>query len=312
MSVNVSVVIPCFNASDFIVETIESVFAQNRCDLEIVIVDDKSTDGTRQILERLSEENGETIRVISGAGKGPAAARNLGIDAARGAYIAFLDADDVWLPDKLEKQFLRLDEAGEQGLVYADRFWVDGNGERLAESPLQETFPEGFVFTDMIAGNYLVTSSVLVPKEALERVGCFSESENFTNCQDYHLWLRLAEILPFYAVKEPLINYRVHESNRHKNVRPRYVGLVSCLEYAKDSSFWKSHSRKPFEHLLRRRLGAFHSSYARTFFRQGNFRWAWYAALSALRCRMFDWRLFIIASLGWLPEGILRRLATFK
>ncbi len=312
MSVKISVVIPCFNASDYIAETIESVFSQNRNDIEIIVVDDKSTDGTRQILEQLAQESGETIRVVSGEGKGPAAARNRGISAAQGAYIAFLDADDFWLPDKLEKQFLRLEEAGQEGLVYTDRFWVDGDGKELPDAPVQEEFPEGYIFTNMIAGNYLVTSSVLVPKEALERVGCFSEAKEFTNCQDYHLWLRLAEVLPFFAVKEPLIKYRVHETNRHKNVRPRYVGLVSCLEYAKESPFWRSHSRVPFEPLLRRRLGTFHSSYALTFFRQGDFRWAWQAALAALRCGRLEWRILIIASLGWLPENILRRLATLK
>ncbi|WP_199453834.1 glycosyltransferase [Marinobacter sp. bablab_jr008] len=312
MSVNISVVIPCFNASAFIAETIRSVLMQGRDDVEIVVVDDKSTDDTPQILEQLTRENPMVIRVVSGAGRGPAAARNVGISEANGSYIAFLDADDVWLPNKLQKQLVRLEEAGEKGLVYSDRIWVDGSGAALADSPLQQTFPEGYVFTDMIAGNYLVTSSVLVPKEALIRVGCFSEAENFTNCQDYHLWLRLAEIIPFYAVKEPLIKYRVHESNRHKNERPRYVGLVSCLEYAKESPFWNEHSRKPYEPLLKQRIGKFHSSYARTFFRQGSYRWAWHAALSGLRCGMFDWRLLIIAGLGWLPESILRRLSTLK
>ncbi|WP_150913225.1 glycosyltransferase family 2 protein [Marinobacter halotolerans] len=312
MSVNISVVIPCFNASAYIAQTISSVFSQDRDDVEVIVIDDKSTDDTRGIVEQLAREYPGPVRVVCGAGKGPAAARNVGISEAGGAYVAFLDADDLWLPHKLEKQFRRLEEAGEEGLVYTDRSWVDGNGEMLSESPLQETFPEGYVFTDMIAGNYLVTSSVLVPKEALVRVGGFSEAKEFTNCQDYHLWLRLAEIIPFYAVKEPLIKYRVHDNNRHKNVRPRYVGLVACLEYAKGSSFWKTHSRKPFEALLKQRLGAFHGSYARTFFRQGDFRWAWHAALSGLRCGMLDWRLLIIAGVGWLPENILRRLAALK
>jgi glycosyltransferase involved in cell wall biosynthesis len=312
VSARISVVIPCFNASKYIAETIESVFSQNRSDIEIIAVDDKSTDGTRQILEQFAQESDVAIQVLSGAGKGPAAARNLGIAAAQGAYIAFLDADDFWLPDKIDKQILRIEEAGQDGLVYTDRFWIDGKGEKLVGSTLQEEFPEGYVFTKMIGGNYLVTSSVLVPKEALEKVGCFSEAENFTNCQDYHLWLRLAEIIPFFAVKEPLIKYRVHETNRHKNVQPRYVGLVSCLEYAKKSPFWNSHSRAPFEPLLRSRLSKFHSDYARAFFRQGYFRLAWRASLSALRYGRLEWRLLIIAGLGWLPGNFLRRLATLK
>lgn len=303
----ISVVIPCFNAAGYIEPTIASVLKQGIENIEIIAVDDNSTDSTHEILHQLKERysGSATIRILPGEGKGPAKARNIGIQESKGRYIAFLDADDLWEPGKLEKQLSELERQGaEEALSYTDRIWVDGDGQPIPEPHVQQTFPQGRIFTNLIDGNYLVTSSVVVSRSALDKVGGFNEAKEFANCQDYDLWIRLSNLIPFFPVKEPLIRYRVHENNRHKNMEPRYRGLMACLDTLENSSFWENNDISGYRERMNKRRFNLMTSYALHFLRDRNFSLAQQIATDSKQYGD-DLRMDIIRFSKYIPDHVL-------
>lgn len=208
----VSVIMPAYNAVRHIAESVESVRAQTFGEWELLVVDDGSTDDTRAVVRRFAEED-ERVRYVPRTNGGQAAARNTGLAAARGRLIAFLDADDLWLPHKLEAQLAVLEEKGVD-LVYTDGYIFSDEGaepeeERFHILPGEARGVE--MFRTLFTSNRIGTLSVLVKRSALDAVGLFDESRAFQNCEDYDLWLRLAKSgASFYGVPEKLMRYRRH------------------------------------------------------------------------------------------------------
>lgn len=167
------------------------------------MVDDGSTDDTPAVCRR----HPVVYRRIQNSG-GPARPRNVGIRIARGSVVAFLDADDVWLPHKLEAQVPSM-ESPDVGLVYADmEIWEDGR-RRDGTFFTQATPREGDVLPALLAGNFVPTSTVLVRKSLVEEVGGFDEHPGLHGVEDYHLWLRLAaRRVRFAFVPQALARYR--------------------------------------------------------------------------------------------------------
>lgn len=216
----VSVVIPAYNAEAFIVDAIRSARTQTYPIHEIIVVDDGSKDGTVAKVEQCGVANVTLIRKPNG---GSASARNVGIHAATGDVIAFLDADDLWLPEKTEKQVTRMQQTGAT-LVYCSKSWIDEQQNPIPNRDPQVTFPEGNILADLIRGNYITSAScVLATKASLEQVGGFDESRKIFGAEDHELWLRMAHQFKMAAVQEELVRYRRHGANvtnEHENGCP--------------------------------------------------------------------------------------------
>jgi glycosyltransferase involved in cell wall biosynthesis len=185
----VSVIIPAYNAAGYLTRAVESVMSQSRPVLEIVVVDDGSPDNTFEIAGQLPSP----ARAIQKANGGPASARNVGARDAKGDWLAFLDADDAWLPEKIERQ---LALAGpDVDLVHC-----------LYKASLRP--PDVLTFDDLWGQNYIATSTVLIRRAAFWDVGGFDEDRDIVGVEDYNLWLKLAaKHARIVTLQEQLVSY---------------------------------------------------------------------------------------------------------
>ena len=224
MMPRVSVVIPAYNAERYLRETLDSVLAQTYRDLEVLVVDDGSTDTTRDVVRSY----GEPVRCIEQENAGPSPARNRGIREARGDLVAFVDSDDLWLPEKLAEQVPLFDDAGRVGLVYCHVARVDASG-RPVGTP-QAPKPKGDVFDQFLFRNHCGTSGAVVRRECFDRCGVFPE--DMVWAEDWHLWLRIARHYAFQAVDRVLVHHRVHGGALTRQHEKAYRGARSVLEGA--------------------------------------------------------------------------------
>jgi len=218
----VSVIIPTYNRAAMLREAIESVRAQAVKNVEIIVVDSHSTDETAEVLRRA----GADVMHLRQERLGVAAARNLGIQHASAAYIAFLDSDDRWLPGKLERQLAYLRDHPEVGLVYA-RMWsyhVDRPTERrLDPYVIARTFEE------LLNGpNAVTTSTVLLRRECLDAVGLFNPA--LRAAEDHELWLRIAKKFPIACLDDVMGEYRRHGESINTNLPLLYDGYRRYFE----------------------------------------------------------------------------------
>jgi glycosyltransferase involved in cell wall biosynthesis len=204
----VSVVIPTWNRRALLLEAIGSVQAQDVPDLEILICDDGSTDGSREAVQQLAAAD-PRIRWLDGPHGGlPGTTRNRGIRAARGEWIAFLDSDDLWLPGKLRKQLDLAAAAPGASFVYAYAAGLRPDGSRQRMTPFRVQ-RDGRMFETLLFYSIILTSTVLVRRELLERGGLFDEAMGLTIGEDYELFLRLSRLAPFHFIAEDLVLYRL-------------------------------------------------------------------------------------------------------
>lgn len=224
---SVSVVIPAYNRADLLPRALRSAVGQTVAPLEILVVDDASQDDTAAVAERWSDRG---VRLLRNArNMGGAGTRNVGIEAARGDFVAFLDSDDEWLPDKLERQLALFAARGpEVGVVYCGLFvHRDDTGLRVAS---REPMYRGDVFRHLATGWCpQTTTQFVVRRAALEAVGGFDpEMPSF---QDYELWLRLSRHYRFDAVDDPLVVKHEHAGEQiGRAAGPRLRGLDRILE----------------------------------------------------------------------------------
>jgi len=217
----VSVVIPAYNSSSFLVEAIDSALDQTYPVCEIIVVDDGSTDNTTHVLREYIQQ-GKIVYVHKKNG-GPAAARNLGIARSKGEFIALLDADDIWLPEKLKRQ-MRLFQNEHIALVYSDMEFFGAATKYKSCFEAGNPF-RGDVAKMLINGNFIPTSSVVIRKSVFVEVGGFNEDTHFFAVEDYHLWLRVAARYGFDFSDSILVRYRVHGAQISRNVVKTYRGL---------------------------------------------------------------------------------------
>lgn len=216
----VSIVIPAFNAADTLGETLASVSRQTYDNLDIIVIDDGSTDQTSALVEDycLRDPRARLIRQPNG---GVASARNRGIDASQGAFVAFIDADDLWHPTKIAKQLKVLTtEGGKVALVYSPFRIIDVDGRVLASPP--RFGASGWVLYRHFHLNLIGNgSSILVRKDVLEEVGGFDpvlRNAGAEGCEDLLLQLRIAARYQFGEVPEYLVGYRRHPKSMSSNV----------------------------------------------------------------------------------------------
>ena len=211
MNPTVSVVIPAYNCASFIRNTLDTVFQQTCKDYEVVVVDDGSTDNTMEVLSGY----GDRIKLIRQGNKGNSAARNTAIRNSSGEYIAFLDHDDLWLPEKLEKQMSVLKADKSIGLVYSDGYVVDSNGS-IITTFFESALPQrGEVTQKLFMYYFLPLLSVLVKKDLVIQAGCFPEDLRI--CEEWELFLKISEKAKMEYVDEKLVKYVVHDGNQSRN-----------------------------------------------------------------------------------------------
>jgi glycosyltransferase involved in cell wall biosynthesis len=228
----VTVVIPAFNAARHIAEALESVRDQTLRDVEVIVVDDGSTDGTRQEVARFARDL--DLLVLTQANAGPAAARNAGIRRARGRYCAFLDADDVMLPERLSAQTALLDAETNLGLVHTDLSTFDEHGiihrtRRSFSDPCG-----GQVLDRLLLDNFITTSTVMAPKARLIEAGLFGEHRRVS--EDFELWLRMAARWRVGFIDRPLVKYR----RRAGSLSDDKVATARCAMDVVET-FWREH-----------------------------------------------------------------------
>ena len=226
----VSVIIPAYNAQRFIERTLVSVLNQSHKEIEVIVVDDGSTDDTAAIVRRIGTGDSR-IRLVQQKNAGVAAARNFGIQLSHGAYVAPVDADDLWHPSKLEKQLRVFDAGGnELGLVYTLYRTIDAE-DRLILTPTR-THPAGWVFMQHLGQNFIGNgSSLLIRRDVLvERGGYSSRLRNSgaEGSEDFFLQLGIASKYRFGVVREHLVGYRRTPGNMSRD----YVRMLISKQLA--------------------------------------------------------------------------------
>ncbi len=197
MSPTVSVIIPTFNRWPWIGEAVGSVFAQTFSDFELIVVDDGSTDCTGAELVRF----GSRLRLLTQPHRGVSAARNLAVRYARGSYLAFLDSDDLWLPQKLAIQTAFMEQNPSAQICQTEEIWIR-NGVRV-NPKAKHRKPSGDIFIPSLELCLVSPSAVMLTRNLFEQVGGFDES--LPVCEDYDLWLRIAVDRSVALIDEPLV-----------------------------------------------------------------------------------------------------------
>lgn len=221
----VSVIIPTCQRPIPLRRAIDSVLAQTFQDFELIIVDDASDDSTGHVVKSVPDTRIHYIR--HNTNKGGSAARNTGVKNARGEYLAFLDDDDEWLPEKLAAQCEVLDHSpAEVGVVYTGYFRID----RVSGKIVSQRIPKkkGDLYDALHLENCLgSTSSVLVRKECFEKVGFFDES--LPSFQDYDMWVRISKYFQITYVNRFLLKYYIHEIKISSNPEKFGVGIEKMM-----------------------------------------------------------------------------------
>lgn len=222
----ISVIIPSYKNAAYVAEAVESALSQRGSEpLEVIVVDDGSDDGTEAVCAPFVAAHHGRVRYFRIDNAGQAAARNYGMRRAQGEYIALLDADDAWMPEKISKQLVRMRETNAD-ICYTDaeRFGEGASfGTKFSDAL---SFPEGDVLDALLRTNFIVNSSVMLTKRVVERIGL--EDERFRRLPDYEYWLRASLAgVRFCCVHEPLVRYRMHAAQQGKKVSETLAYLVA-------------------------------------------------------------------------------------
>jgi glycosyltransferase involved in cell wall biosynthesis len=213
---------PTHNYAAYLPEALESVLTQDYPLVQVIVVDDGSTDDTRAVVAPFVERGAEYVFQEN---QGPGPARNEGIRRARGEVIAFLDADDSWLPQKLSLQIAHLDTHPELGLVGCAGFECDSDNRRIGLRVVPAIEAE-MAFERLLVRNFVPPSGAIVPKRCLDEVGGF---KNMRFGEDWDLWLRIARRYPIGFVQEPLFTHRDHATNLSGEVGTRLLANYEAV-----------------------------------------------------------------------------------
>jgi glycosyltransferase involved in cell wall biosynthesis len=256
----VSVVIPTYNHARFLRQAIDSALGQTLPPREVIVIDDGSSDGTPDIVA----EYGHRIRAVRHTNRGVAATRNAGAALATGELLAFLDADDVWRPRKLELQAERFRREPSLGLVHCGVEEIDAHGKVLRRQP--DGLEGSKVAAEMLLfrGPTILGggSGVMISRAAFAAVDGFDA--RLSTSADWDLYYRLTTRFPVGFVAEPLLQYRLHGSNMHGNIRVMERDML--LAYSKAFS----NASDPVQGLRRQAYGSLHSVLAGCFFTSGD------------------------------------------
>jgi glycosyltransferase involved in cell wall biosynthesis len=200
----VSVVTATYNMGNYLPETVGSVLAQTYQNYELIVVDDGSQDNTPEVMEQFSD-NPKIRYVRLDSNRGQTVAKNRGLAEAKGRFIGFVDADNLWKPFKLEHQFPLFTKFGKTGVVYSDAEYIDGDGNVLPY--INRSYHEGNITGKLLLSNFVNFNSALVKRECIQEVGGFDE--NLSMGIDWDLWLRISTKYEFAFLPEQTYSYRL-------------------------------------------------------------------------------------------------------
>ena len=221
---NISVVIPTYNRIELLKRSIDSVINQTIKPSEIIIVDDGSNDGT----EAMVKKKYDSLKLIKQKNKGASAARNSGIKASSGEWICFLDSDDEWKNDKLEKQITAVANNSDYKFFHSNEIWIK-NGKRINQKKKHKKYG-GDIFKKCLDMCRISPSSVLIDKNIFEEIGFFNE--NLVVCEDYELWLRICDKYEVFFIDESLIfKYGGHQGQLSYSIDSIEYHRIKALEY---------------------------------------------------------------------------------
>jgi glycosyltransferase involved in cell wall biosynthesis len=307
----VSVVIPTHNCQRFVAHAIRSAIDQKYPNIEILVVDDGSTDSTFDIVQQ--EAGAHAFRYWQQERAGPGAARNRGIKEAAGEWIAFLDGDDYWPDDLVLKLVEKANSDSELAMVYGSKLVVDASGESLPDQP-SFTLPSGWIFGDLFRNNLVATPSVMVRALTLREVGTFDQSRDLTVGEDYDLWMRIAAVARIGAVPDVKCVCRRHQSNTTGNAAVRARGVITAvLKAASLVSSGKVDRRNDLRGLApRKRLRDLYSNAVLATYYQGNYKACRAFAIESLGNGLVTRALMEKVVLSFVPHKILENLRALK
>ena len=248
----VSVIVPTYNRSSLISETIEAILEQIYSNFELVVISDGSSDDTDEVVESYVGQKVSLVR-IPHCGF-PARPRNYGIRKSSGKYIAFCDDDDLWLPDKLDKQVEFMERNPGVGLCSGYAIEVDQFGEVLYVPPEDKVVYKEFDFDQLIRTNYIKNSTTMVRRTCLEKVGMFDEAPNFRAIEDYDLWLRIAWQYRVVQVPFMLAKTRRHSGNISRSKVGKCINWLKVLQKHEDIGYVDSKTLNLTRGVVYRRL----------------------------------------------------------
>jgi glycosyltransferase involved in cell wall biosynthesis len=220
----ISVIIPVYNGGNTIRTTIESVLNQTFTNLELIVVNDGSQDSTLAVLNEIQDSR---LKVFSFPNAGVSTSRNRGLAQAKGEFISFLDADDLWTPDKLEAQLKALQENPQAAVAYSWSDWIDESGQFLRAGG--HITVNGNAYEKLLLRDFVESgSNPLIRRQALDKVGDFDQS--VTPAEDWDMWLRLAARYEFVTVPSPQILYRISPNSASFNVWKMEAGSLQVIE----------------------------------------------------------------------------------
>ncbi|MGK0290394.1 MAG: glycosyltransferase involved in cell wall biosynthesis [bacterium] len=292
----VSIIMPAYNASETILESIQSVLMQTYQNWELLIIDDGSSDNTYEKVLTIQDSR---IKAFKEKNKGVATTRNQGIKLAQGKYIAFLDSDDFWLKNKLDYQINYFENTKDNiGLVHSNYKEFDKNGE-YSPKPLKHIKNlkiEGNIYEDLVVYDFIATLTVIVTKEALNIVGGFDE--NLSVAEDWDLWIRITKKFKVGYISKPLAKYRLNPTGLSKSHNKFEKELWTVLErYLLSKNFSKEKQAQGlwlyYRYLAHR--------YARNFDNVNAFK----NLMKAIQAKPIEWKNGL--SLGFLLLYFLKR-----
>lgn len=262
----VSIIIPTYNCERYISQTIDSVLAQDYNAIELLIIDDGSTDNTKKIVL----DYGDRLRLISRKNSGVCVARNMGLAEAKGQFICWMDHDDYWYPDKISQQVKAFNRHDDVGVVYSNFTRWNSNSAGIFPTPdsyIKKSFidkfdPEhsGWIYHLFLLDCYMLTSTAMFRRDVFEKCGAFDESLPYG--EDWDLWLRISREYPFLKLNQSTTLYRQHQGQGSRMVRGvDYRTMI--LSDARDKwGLYSRDGRHLSEWQFRRQLANYHASFA--------------------------------------------------
>ena len=286
----VSIVMPTYNHDKFIIEAIESVINQTYRNIELIIIDNYSMDNTENIVKSYVSKDSRIIYKKHRNDGIIAISRNIGIKEASGNYIAFIDSDDFWLNNKIERVIEFFNKYPYVDLVCHDEFHIYENDKNSIKK--SKNGPYKKYFDLLFKGNALSTSAVVLKKSKVFEAELFSEDKNFVTAEDYDLWLKLSRICSFEYLNETLGTWRVHEKSLSKNIEKHAASILNVINSHFDK--WSDLSYY-YKYLMNKRRGAVMRMAARILLREGDFISAKNYIINALKtnpCSIKSWIIY--------------------
>lgn len=232
----VSIIMCTWNSDKYISEAINSVLNQTYGNWELIIINDASSDNTKDIISKYITANNEIIYLENKINLWVSISRNKWIELSKWKYIAILDSDDIWFPNKLEKQIEFLEKNNDYWLVWTNVIRIDENGNSLWKFVKKET--DTAIRKNLIFANQFCHSSILFRKSALDQVGFYDEKIPLS--EDYDLFLRIWTVSKLYNIQEYLTKYRIHDSNisKTRKLHLKWIAYKFFFRYRKKYNAW--------------------------------------------------------------------------